>query len=193
MKRIIALMLAMTLAVSVTACEGNAKDETAEDETAGKTAVNILEDVWAAYEEDEKFAIVGGDYENMVDDAPGSVDISDGEMLDNLLGFPADSAELIYEGASMMHMMNQNTFTAGAYHLANPDHLEKTADALKENILERQWMCGFPDELVIYSVGSSFVVAAFGAEEMIDSFEEHLTESYQSAALLYDEDLTFSQ
>lgn len=191
MKKIVALMLAMTLAFCVTACGGVENTETTEDETKGKAAVDILKDVWAAYEEDERFSIAGGDYENMVQDEPGTVNVSDGEMLDSLLGFPADSATLIDDAASMMHMMNQNTFTAGVYHLTDADNRQDVADALMENIINRQWICGFPDELVIYSVGEDFVAAAFGAEETIDSFEKHLMESYQRVFLLYDEDLTY--
>ena len=57
--------------------------------------------------------------------------------------------------------------------------------------MNRQWMCGFPDDLVIYSVGTNYVVAAFGAEEVVDSFEGHLEEVFASAENLYDEDLTF--
>lgn len=184
-------MLAMMLVLGMSACGNDKNTQTTEDDTAGKTAVDILKDVWAAYGEDEKFAIAGGDYNSMVQDEPGAVDVSDGETLDTLLGFPAGSTALIDDAASMMHMMNQNTFTAGVYHVADADDVQETADALRENILERQWVCGFPDQLVIYSVGESFVAAAFGAEETIDSFETHLKEAYKSAALLYDEDLTY--
>lgn len=191
MKKLVALMLAAALAVSVTACGGGTNTETTKDDTEGKKAVDILTDVYAAYEEDEKFSIAGGDYENMVMDAPGTVNVSDGETLDTLLGFPAGSAELLDDGASMMHMMNQNTFTAAVYHVTNADDVKAVADALKENIMNRQWMCGFPDDLVIYSVGTNYVAAAFGAEETVDSFEEHLEEVYASSVNLYDEDLTF--
>ena len=163
MKKLVALMLAAALAVSVTACGGGTNTETTKDDTEGKKAVDILTDVYAAYEEDEKFSIAGGDYENMVMDAPGTVNVANGETLDTLLGFPADSAELLDDAASMMHMMNQNTFTAGVYHVVNADDVQTVADAIKENILNRQWMCGFPDDLVIYSVGTSYVAAVFGA------------------------------
>ena len=190
MKKIVALMLALILALGLTACGGSKASETTKDDTEGKSAVQILEDVWAAYD-GEKFAIAGGDYENMVMDAPGSVNVSDGEMLDALLGYPAASAGLIDDGASMMHMMNQNTFTAGVYHVAKADDVQAVADALKENIMNRQWMCGFPEDLVIYSVGASYVVAAFGAEDVVDNFEDALTGAYASAKVLYDEDLTF--
>lgn len=190
MKKLVALMLAMTLTLGVTAC-GGGKGNTTTDDTEGKTAVDILNDVWAVYEEDEKFAIAGGDYENMVQDAPGTVNVSDGETLDALLGFPAASAELIDDGASMMHMMNQNTFTAGVYHVTSADDVQDVAKAVKENIMNRQWLCGFPDDLVIYSVGTNYVVAAFGAEEVVDDFEDNLEEVYKSSKNLYDEDLTF--
>lgn len=191
MKKLTALLIAMTLVLSMTACGGNGNGGSKEDETAGKTAVDILKDVLATYEEDEKFPVSGGDYENLVQDAPGTVGISNGEALDALLGFPADKTDLIDDAASMMHMMNQNTFTAGMYHVADAKDVQDTADALKENIMNRQWMCGFPDELVIYSVGEHFVTAAFGVEEMIDAFEDNLTENYPGATLLYEEDLTF--
>ncbi len=191
MKKIVALLLAMTLALSLTACGDGKTAETTKDDTEGKTAVDILTDAWAVYEEGEKFAIAGGDYTTMVPDAPGAVDVSDGETLDALLGFPADSAGLIDDGASMMHMMNQNTFTAGVYHVTKADDVQKVADAVKENIMNRQWMCGFPDDLVVYSVGANYVVAVFGAEDVVDNFEDALEEVYASTKILYDEDLTF--
>lgn len=191
MKKLVALMLAMTLTLGLTACGGGTNNGTTKDDTEGKAAVDILTDVWAVYEQDEKFAIAGGDYENMVQDAPGTVDVTDGETLDALLGFPADSAGLIDDAASMMHMMNQNTFTAGVYHVTDADDVQAVADAIKENIKNRQWMCGFPDDLLVYSVGKNFVVAAFGAEEVVDDFEDNLEQVYKSTKTLYDEDLTF--
>ena len=191
MKKIVALLLAMTLTLSLTACGGGKTAETTKDDTEGKTAVDILTDSWAVYEDAEKFAIAGGDYNTMVPDAPGAVDVSDGETLDALLGFPADSVGLIDDGASLMHMMNQNTFTAGAYHVTKADDVQTVADAIKENIMNRQWMCGFPDDLVIYSVGTNYVVAVFGAEDVVDNFEDALEEVYASTKILYDEDLTF--
>ncbi len=191
MRKFVALLLALVLALSLTACGGGKTTESAADDTEGKTAVDILTDTWAVYEEAEKFAIAGGDYTTMVPDAPGAVDVSDGETLDALLGFPAASAGLIDDGASMMHMMNQNTFTAGAYHVAKADDVQAVADAVKENIMNRQWMCGFPDDLVIYSVGASYVVAVFGAEDVVDNFEDALETVYASTKILYDEDLTF--
>ena len=191
MKKLVALMLTLVLVLGITACGGAGKGGAVKDDTEGKAAVDILNDVWAVYGEDEKFAIVGGDYETMVPDAPGTVNVSDGEALDSLLGYPADQTDLIDDGASMMHMMNQNTFTAAVYHVTDAGNVADVAKALKDNIMNRQWMCGFPDDLVICSVGTNYVVAVFGAEEVVDVFEDHLEAVYVSTEDLYDEDLTF--
>lgn len=191
MKKLVAFMLVAAMMLSITACGGKANTETTKDDTEGKTCVDILNDVWAAFPKDKQFAAAGGDYENMVDGGAGKVDVTNGESLDALLGFPADSAGLIDEGASLMHMMNQNTFTGAVFHVTDADDVQTVADAVKENILNRQWMCGFPDDLVVYRVGENFLAAAFGKEDNIDEFENRLKEVYGSAALLYDEDLNF--
>lgn len=189
MKKLITLLLAMTLTLSLTACGGGKTAETVKDDTEGKTAVDILNDTWAVYEEGEKFAIAGGDYENMVMDAPGTVNVSDGESLDALLGFPAASAGLIDDGASLMHMMNQNTFTAGVYHVTKADDVQAVADSVKENIMNRQWMCGFPDTLIVVTLSDTHVVAAFGNAEIIETFKTKLTASYEGAEVIIEESL----
>lgn len=191
MKKLVALMLAMILTFGLTACGGNTNTETTKDETEGKTAVDILNDVWAAYKENEKFAIAGGDYENMVEGAAGNVDVTNEETLDGFLGFPAGSAGMIDDGACLMHMMNQNTFTAAVYRVTDASNVPTVAESVKENILNRHWLCGFPDDLVIYSVGQNFLAVAFGKDMNVDAFEDHLQEVYKSATLLYDEDLNF--
>ena len=76
--------------------------------------------------------------ENMTEDAPGTFGITDADELDRMLGFPAADAEKIDNAASIMHMMNANTFTCGAYHLKNADDVKSVAADLKENVMGRQ-------------------------------------------------------
>lgn len=191
MKKIYALLLAMLLAASVTACGGGQAEEAVQDDIAGKKAVDILNDVWAAFGEEEAFAVTGGDYDNMVENQAGTADAANAETLDQLFGFPAASADKIDDAASLIHMMNQNTFTASAYHVTDASELENLSAEMKENVLNRQWMCGFPDELVIYSVGTNYMVAAFGSTQNVENFETHLTETFESAALLCETGLNF--
>lgn len=191
MKKLVALMLTIALAAGVAACGGAGNTETAKNDTEGKSAQNILQDVWAAHTDEEKFPAFGGDMENMAENDAGIINVEDGAYIDNMLGFPEESVGLIDEGASLMHMMNQNIFTGAAYHVTDAADVEDVAAKLKDNILNRQWMCGFPDTLIVYRVGENFLISAFGNAEIIDTFETHLTETYGSAELLHEENLAF--
>ncbi len=186
MKKIVSLLLMALMVLSFAAC--GSKDN---GSVEVKDALEILTNTWAAHADDEKFAIAGGDYTNSVMDAPGSFGIEDVEAIDSMLGVPADAAALIDDAASMMHMMNQNTFTAGSYHLKDAKDQKAFADSVKENIMGRQWMCGFPDTLIIVSVGSEYIVSAFGNAEVIENFKTKLTETYSVAEVMYEESLNF--
>lgn len=185
MKKIKTIFLFVSLVISLTAC-GNKTDST---DTAGKTEIKdakeLLATVWNSYEEDEKFAIAGGDMteENMTEDAPGAFGITDADELDRMLGFPASDAEKIDDAASMMHMMNANTFTCGAYHLKNAEDVKTVAADLKENVMNRQWMCGFPDKLVVISV-DDYLISVFGNEELVNTFKDKLTQTYENAKVI---------
>lgn len=185
MKKYITLFLSIFLAMSLAAC-GNKTDS---PDSAGKTEIKdakeLLTTVWNSYEEDEKFAIAGGDMteENMTEDTPGTFGITDADELDRMLGFPAADAEKIDNAASIMHMMNANTFTCGAYHLKNADDVKIVAADLKENVMNRQWMCGFPDKLVIISV-DDYLVSVFGNEELVNTFKDKLTQTYENAKVI---------
>jgi len=100
-----------------------------------------------------------------------------------MLGFPAADAEKIDNAASIMHMMNANTFTCGAYHLKNADDVKSVAADLKENVMGRQWMCGFPDKLVVISV-DDYLVSVFGNEELVNTFKDKLTQTYENAKVI---------
>lgn len=195
MKKRILLFICSMLMVSMVGCgkadEGNGaggSGETAKVDVADAT--ELLTKVWNTYEEAEKFPIGGGDYDNTVMDVPGKYDVTKVEDMDAVLGLSQNSATLIDDAASMMHMMNANTFTAGAFHLANSADLQTLADSLKESIMNRQWLCGFPDTLLIVSVGNEYVVSAFGNAEIIETFKTKILAQYEMAEVMYEESLT---
>ncbi len=213
MKKILALILALAMALTLVACgsndntndnennnanvennenaENNENDAPAEEETPAAEAVDPLEllnTVWGTYADEEKFAIAGGDYDNMTMDTPGAFTHENAEYLDSLLGVPADIVANIASAASFMHMMNQNTFTCGAFLLADGADAAAFAEALKTNILNRQWMCGFPDTLIIINVDGT-MVSAFGNAELIENFKNKVTASYAGAVLVAEESL----
>lgn len=165
------------------------KPETpAEDKPAAAVddALTILNAIWNTYSDEEKFPAAGGDSEHAVDGAPGSFDVSNADSLSYLLTFPADDASLIDSAASLVHMMNLNTFTCGAFHVADANNVARLADDLRTTIQAKRWMCGFPDKLVIVTVGQS-VLSVYGNEELVNTFRDKLLTSYSAATAVYDE------
>lgn len=165
------------------------KPETpAEDKPAAAVddALTILNAIWNTYSDEEKFPAAGGDSEHAVDGAPGSFDVSNADSLSYLLTFPADDASLIDSAASLVHMMNLNTFTCGAFHVADANNVARLADDLRTTIQAKHWMCGFPDKLVIVTVGQS-VLSVYGNEELVNTFRDKLLTSYSAATAVYDE------
>ena len=190
MKKILALLLAAVMVLSLAACtdkgsEGGATSPSGAQTNQPKSALEILEKVWSKYSTDEKFPATGGSEKHMKEDKPGKFDVSDAEALDFELGFPKAQASEIDDAASLMHMLNENNFSCGVYHVKDSGNVEALAGKIKENILARQWLCGFPEKLVILTVGD-YIVSVFGAGELTDTFVAKLSAEYSSAKQLFD-------
>ena len=192
MKKILTLTIAAVLVFSLVSCAKKDNEDVTTGTSAAdvqkngpKSALEILETVWTKYSADDKFAAMGGSEKNMKEDAPGKFDLGDAEALDFELGFPKAEVDKLDDAASLLHMLNQNTFTCGVYHVKNSADIEALAAKIKDNILARNWMCGFPEKLVIMTVGD-YIVSVFGAAELISTFTAKLTDSYGSVRQLFD-------
>lgn len=196
MKKIIALLLVAVMALGMVACgtTGNNNDNNGATETTGTkvetpaSALEVLEKTWALYnEETEKFFCFGGSIneEGMpaAENAPGAVDLSQTDYLINTLHVPEAQVASITDAASMMHGMNANTFTCGAYKVSD---VAAFSAAMQDAIQNTQWMCGFPEKLLIADIGG-VVVVAFGHGEAMGVFQGHLTTAYAGANILVDE------
>ena len=186
MKRFLALLLAAATIMSLVAC---GSDSSKGGESITDAPVDVLTKVWESFGEDETFFAMGGDMNNIVDNAPGVFDISDAEVLDSTLGYPQSSVALIDEAASLVHAMNANTFTAGAYHVAEASEIAMLIEDVKDNIMNRQWLCGFPDTLIIVQIGDDVIVTAFGNAELVENFKTKLTAAYEGAEVVVEESL----
>ena len=149
-------------------------------------ALSLLTSVWSTYSEDDKFPAAGGDAEHSVDGAPGSFDVSNADSLTYQLTFPSADVSLIDGAASLVHMMNLNTFTCGAFHVSDAGNVSTVAADIRSAVQGKQWMCGFPDKLVVITI-NEVVVAMYGDEELINSFRDTLTASYPAAVIDFDE------
>ena len=186
MKKIIALLLVVVMAVAMFAACSN-KGETAGNGNGPASALEVLNTVWGKYEEADKlFPVMGGDGEDMIMDNPDKVD--DLENLQYTLYVPAEEIINVTEAAFMQHAMNANTFSCGAVKLAEGVDLETFATTMKDTLLNNQWMCGFPEKLVIASIGADYVVIAFGVNDAMTPFQTKLAEAYADANILFAED-----
>lgn len=173
MKKFISAVLALTLALSLAACGGKTAEPTVPAQELPASALEILENTWAGYAEEEKFPVIGGSMAAPVDNAPGAYDLADENISFQLL-IPAEQLESVTEAASMIHMMNANTFTCAAYKLADGVTAADFGAAMKDAVMNNQWMCGFPDRLLVKGFGDSYVVVAFGVNDAMDPFEKNL-------------------
>lgn len=196
MKKIVSMLLVCVMLMMLAACggSGNADTTTAATETTAApvtvaSALEILENIWASYAEEEKFAVIGGNMENPVDGAPGNYDMSYAENLTYNLLVPAEQLASVDEAATMIHMMNANTFTCGVVHLTEGTDAAAFTAAVHDAIQNNPWMCGFPDQELIAVIGGEYVLIAFGVNDAMNPFMTHLGQAYADAEILYNESL----
>lgn len=192
--KIAAVISTVFILMSLVSCgkNNNAVDTTTGSNTneAYTSAEELLSTVWSSYSDDEKFPAIGGDESNMNEAGPGKYSIEDAEVLDNILGFPAEEVGKIDGAASLMHAMNQNTFTCAVFRFKDAKDVENGISALKSNILERRWVCGFPDSLVIAKTPENYVISVWGIDEgsgTVSLFKQKLTAAIDGVQIVVDE------
>ncbi len=197
MKKLIALIFAGLMLFAFAACgdktDGNdGKNNETLEETKGedtpklegvKAPVDILTAVWGSYGDEEKFFAMGGDFENIVDNAPGAFDITNKDSMASQLVCPENAVAMIDGAASLLHAMNANTFTGAAYHIKDGSEASAFISEMKTAIQGNQWICGFPEKLLVAEVTDEYVVVAFGNGEIIETFKTKLTSQYNFAEI----------
>ncbi len=148
-------------------------------------SADVLNKVFSTYAEEEKFMAMGGDMANVKNNEAGIYDLTDEEAVNSSLHISSSLLGGVDEAASYIHAMNANTFTSAAFHLSDAKKsIETFPDALKANIFETQWMCGYPEYIVMYTVNGEYVVYALGAKDLVDNFKAKVATIYGEAATL---------
>ena len=195
MKKIFAMILALAMVLSMAACGEKAPAETNAPETQAPetteapvvvpaNSLEILETVWGLFADSEKFPVMGGDYETMVDSAPGAVNVATPDFLMGTLLVPEAEVANVTDAASLVHAMMLNNFTCGVFHVADAAAF---ADAMYAQISTNPWMCGMPEKMVIAVIGGEYVLAMFGVNDAVNPFETKLAEAYPDANVKYSE------
>lgn len=185
MKKLAVLLLAGVMTLGLVACGTKNADLESGSKVEIADATELLTKTWEAVPEDKKFAVVGGDAENMVEEKAGKFNLEKAEELglENTMCYPLDAVEYVDDAASLIHGMISNGFTAGAYHVTDAANVQNVVDAIKERTMNNRWMCGFPEKLIIVTV-DDYVISAFGYLDNIDAFSEALTSVYGDAAVV---------
>ena len=158
---------------------------TVPEQTQGfASAVEALESVWNLFAEDEKFWVVGGGYNNTVDNAPGTVELTDTDYLTVSLLIPEAQLGSVSEAASMVHAMNGNNFTCGVYKV---EDVSAFTEAMQTALNNHQWICGMPELLKIVDLGGGYVLVAFGIQDAMTPFFQKLATAHPQAVTLVDE------
>ena len=213
MKRITALILAVMATLTLTACSNgeskesdskadnsvsstpadnssSATDSTDNKPSAYADAVAVLDAAWSVYPEDDKFPIMGGsmDVAMEYDGKPGPFTISMTDEMGYNLKVPESIMPQVKSAASMIHMMNANTFTCGAFEVDGDINAFSTA--LVDSVNSTQWMCGFPETVITIKV-DNYLIMAFGNGEIIERFKTAATTAVTGASLVYEGPVSF--
>ena len=180
---IVAVALVVAIGVIAVGC-GNGAAKMEFTDTA-----DVINKVVDTYTEENKFFAVGGDINTPVDGKAGLMNLADTEVVNSMLHTNDELLAEVDEVASFVHAMNANTFTSGAFKLKSAGDAESFATSLKESVLATQWMCGFPEKIVIVNVnGGDYVVYAIGNGEAIDYFKTQLTTVMGESAVVVTEE-----
>ncbi len=183
--------------------------ETEAPKPAFDSALDLYTKIWAAFGDDNKFPSGGGSMGNDTMDGPGAYLFADvyetikngdaetealvisGEDLKNTFTYMTHLTDELFamidstDVATLLHMMNTNTFASAAVKLKDSSKAAEFAEAYKTAIQGQRWMCGFPDKVVVISIGD-YLVFAFGHEGNIDNLAKAAAAVEGSAKVLVD-------
>ena len=150
----------------------------------------ILGDIWAQYEPQERFSVYGGMVSQPVPDAPGDLDLQKADGWAGHCCFPVGCLQLVQEGASMTHLLNENLFTAVAVRVSDKSVAQTLTNDWRYGLQHGNWATVTPERLLLAQVAERNLVVAMGSKENLRIFRQKLLQAYPSAKIAYDEPIT---
>ncbi len=183
MKRMAALLLALTMVLSLAACGGSGEES---EKSAYANSLEVMETIWNGVPEESRFMCFGGNQNgNSVDNAPGNFDLTDTNGLSGFLLIPDAYHGNLENAASLTHMLNANTFTSAAIRVSGAE-VETVAGAIEEKVQGNHFICGAPERLVIMTTGD-YIVYVFGASDLIDTFQASAQQNVEGISVFCDD------
>lgn len=180
MKKILSLLIILTTAIT---CFGCGEKNTVQI----KDTQEILEKTWSQFTDQERFQVIGGDYEHQKNNEPGKFSLENKDALEMLLLVKGNSQSMLDDASGLIHAMNANTFTGAAFHVMDKNNTDDFVVEMEESIMKNQWLCGFPDMAKIWKINDDYVVMTFGIMMNVSNFKKNLTAVYPTAELVFDE------
>ena len=148
--------------------------------------LRIFNNLWDAIPEENRFPAVGGDMENMVQNAPGLFAIDPEELSANFQ-IPAQYIENVREAATLAHSMQLEMFAGAVIQVSS--NAEEFAEAVHRQILQNEWVERIPERLLIAVIDDEYVFACFGVTQAVEPFDAAIYTAYPGARVLYYEGL----
>ena len=220
MKKLLALTLALLmLAMSLVACQPSENGgestpestpaetpvetpaETPAPELAYKSALELINQIYTSYNEsaseETKLYVAGGNNNNFdtvnFEGPAAFIALEDGDY-DMNLGYPVAEAAKIESAASMFNMMNVNVFNCYTIQFKSGTDVDAMIEAVKANILARQWICGAPEKLVMIKMPGDCILVVWGAVQfggIVDPFAASIATLVEGATTVVEH--TFAQ
>ena len=189
MKKCFCLILAALCLVAMTACGQTGTKTPAESLTPDPEparALEVVEKVWAEIPEDKRMPVFGGDSSAVVEDAPGTFDLSDDGAVYTLL-IPQEDLDKLDGAAAMVHALMRNVFTCSAVHMAPGNAAADMGEGMYQSVVEHQFDCGAPEQVLVAVIGTGYVVTGYGTEENMNLLAAAIKAVYPGANVMYQE------
>lgn len=186
MKRTISILLIILASLSLLALAGCGNQE---DTVSISSALDYYNQVWSVFNTSGDFPGCGGDSAHSADNAPGQFDLNEenAPQFQYLLHVNEELYDMLdQDAATLLHMMNLNTFTSAVARLKEPDRAGEFAQGYQAIIREQHWLCGAPEQMVVIGVGD-YVVMAFGHTDNITNLISACTTVTPGATVLVSE------
>ena len=211
LKKLIALMMAFAIVASFAAC--GAKNETentpetttmpeegvAIDENiagtlgntgdykpqidSNSTALELLEPIWMGLGGEHQPAAYGGHFSEEYSSGPATYELTYADELANVLMLPADKMDSVEDAATVVHLLNANSMTAGVVKLKEGTDVKAFADAVADRITNNQWICGFPEWMSVVQINDNFLFIAYGVYDLVAPMVENMDSSWNTKEL----------
>jgi len=172
MKKMISMLLALTMVFALAACGGNNTPATEAPTEAAVSVEGTMEELLNKVVEIQPVEFMGGTM---------PIDLTDTSedglwMLKNYTGL--DSAELITEAAFFEPMMGSIPYSMVMVRVAADAGVGTVAEGMKNGIDQRKWICVEADDLQVVSYGDVVMLIMVGSDtgmtsqSFVDAFSQ---------------------